>query len=234
MNKFTLAAAGAALVALSPALAAPITIDDFTTEQVFDIGSNGATDGVDGGGLIGGSRQVTLFNTDGNDGPRDTNFVAGRGAGRFESGASINGLGISSTFRVDYDGSSDGVFQSAGLGGIDANGMNNRISVDLGFVDGTSDITFVVWDTDGASATSTKQATTGLSGLNFFFPEFAGVNLNSVGSIRLIVTNVTAAADLNIDLIEFAGGDEVVVPVPAAAILFASGLFGFAFRRRRG
>lgn len=225
----TLMGVGAALAAGAVGHAAVVSIDDFSLAQTaIQIGPNDGKSAVSGAGPIGGSREVTISNTDPTDEEFETIFGVSNvsGTARFDSGA-----GILSTFVVDWDGLADGSFDSMGLGGISllgASGSNNRISFGANFVDGISAVSFTIWDVIGNSATSSAINVSSAGVFSVAFAQFAGVDLGAVGAIRMTVENMTEAADLRLDFVQ---ADPI--PVPGAVVLFGTALVGFGAAMRR-
>lgn len=219
----------------SAAHAAVVTIDEFSTDQVEVIGSNGDADNeaASGVGLLGGVREVTLSNTDATNAPLDTIFVASNGIGRFESGASSNGTGITSSFRLDFDGTADSGFDPTGLGSTDLiDGTNDTFWLASNFVDGISDIRIQVWDGDSTALSSILSINA--AGQYFIpFTEFGGIDFTDIAAISVFIDSQTPAADLNLDYIRAAGRDDVIVPIPGAAFLFFPAIVGLAVARRR-
>jgi hypothetical protein len=214
-------------------LAAPVTIDDFTTSQTLTIGSDADGEGsATGGGILGGSREVTISNQDPFDLDLETIFAATNGTGRFESGASGNGAGIVSTFILEYDGTADGSFDPAGLGGVDlVDGTNTSFQFGSNFVDGTSTLTFEVFDNDSSDSVDVTLDMAGI--FTIAFSEFVGIDFTQVNAFRFVAVNDAAAADFNLNFIEAAPTADIVIPVPGAALLFAGAVAGFAVSRRK-
>lgn len=221
----TLTAIGAALALTAPAHAATVVIDNFTTAQTHTIGADGATDSVAGSGIIGGAREVTLFNDSSPDGALDTIFLTEFGDARFESGA-----GVASRFVMSYDGSADGSFDPNGLGGVDlVDGNNGMFQISSNFVDENATVTFEVWDTFGNVASAMIDVFDDTPATyKLLFSSFLGVDFTSVGAIRTTIDSATAAD------ISFSAIEATAVPVPPAALLFVPALAGMvAFRKRR-
>lgn len=217
------------------AQAAVVSIDEFTASQAEFIGSDAdvISEGVVGADLLGGVREVSLTNSNAMDAAFDTIFVASGGVGRFESGAGSDGAGILSSFRLDYDGAADLAFDDAGLGSVDlVDSTNDSFVLAASFVDGLSNIQVQVWDGDSAALSSIVLVDA--PGIFYIpFTDFAGIDFTDIAAISLFIDSETPAADLSLDFFRADRRDDIVVPIPGAALLFASALFGLAAARRR-
>ena len=210
--------------------AAVVTVDDFTTDQ-FVLINDAVSNGAAGAGSIGGAREVTITNDSANPSLSDSIFNVQNGAASFDSGSGSDGTGVKSTFRLDYDGLTDGAFDNMGLGGIDVvDGTNDVFEIAANFAEGTSSIQIQVWDGSGNALSNIIEVNT--SGVFVIpFNQFGDIDFTNITALSVFVESSTPAADLSLAYIR-ANNSAVAIPVPGAAILFGTALAGAAVARR--
>lgn len=216
------------MFAAGSAVAAPVTIDDFTTPQDTLKAEPGQTlsSAVSGANIIGGSRALTVSATAG--APPLGTTAAVMQVNNFLSFS--NDVGVTGQLQVEWNAG------GTGLGGIDLTdaGTNDGFLVDITTADNDFSLSFEVDDALGGTSTfsSIVPELSGPGSLPLFiaFGVFNGnADFTSIDSIRMTLTSVGAALDMSIASIS----SVAEIPIPGAIPLMLSGLAGLGFAGRR-
>jgi hypothetical protein len=254
---FPVVRTGVALLAFTAlSSAAPIIIDDFSTNQVQNLTNsggnpkNGQVAGSTAAGGIGGQREFSLTRTLGSGTAQlDSNGIA---PGFLSYQSSDNS---DAQFLVVWDGPGGLASTAANLasltnltfalGNIDLTdgGTNNRIRFRADADNnGNVPLTIRIYQSAGkyaeASATINGDLGFSLDAHDILYTEFVGFGLGGGETALDIIRNANAialfgnppaAADLSIDLIESGSG----IPEPTTFALIGSAILALGFARRR-
>ncbi len=217
MKGFLLSSA-LALATTGLATAAPITIDDFSADQVITSGSNGT---VDDPGILGGERDVVANGS-------GTTFTAAGGSATFGTTGAANFVGL------DYDGIDDSTGGPAFLLGdvtLTGGGMNDRFLLDVTSITGPVDLTIRVSE----SSTVSSQASTIITSAGLFEFTFASIGVVDYTSAQRVLACFTLDTDESITINNFSvgAGRMQPVPEPSSAALMGLGLCAFAVWRKK-
>ena len=209
-------------IALTSTQAAPITIDDFSTDQTVSAGGSGF---VDDPGILGGQRDVIA------NGAGTTFNAAGSAATMTATGSNF--------VMLDYDGMDDNAGVSSFLlGDIDltAGGVNDRFFLNITSVTGSVQATVRVAE----SLTAYSEGSFTVSAADLY--AFAFTSLSNVGAGGDVTAAKRVFLRFNLDQDEAvtidnfyvgASGNQTTVPEPSTVALFGLGLFAVAALRNK-
>lgn len=238
MTKLLLTTIAAGSIFAMPAVAATLTIDNFSgVQRVTDVSDTSASQAA-GDGIIGGFRDLQVTNTANSGVSADrTELLVDNGILSFSNARNSRGEGV-----VTYDGDDDATtLNTAGLGGVNLLiGDNPRFFFDVpadGFDNNANaNFTAAAYDTFGNSVSFTENLSAG------FNPELAfsmltgdeGFDFSSVGALQFTIstTNTLDNIDGQLNGIEVRADDVAPIPLPASGLLLLAGLGGFGALRR--
>jgi PEP-CTERM motif-containing protein len=203
---------------LSSAAAAPITIDDFTTVQSLLSGADGI---VDGGGILGGQRDVLNNNT-------AMSFTAAGGVGTVLADSTTDGFTL-----LTYDGDDASASINANLlGGVDLtdSSTNSRIVLNVLSVGGTADANIRIYSNALFSELSIPISAPGVVA----YPFASLLGSADESNVTAIQIRVNLDPDENIKLSSVvADADLAAIPEPSTFALLGLGLCGLVVWRKR-
>lgn len=210
-------AAAALLMAPAAAFAAPVQIDDFSTDQTVFLNTSPDTVVAPAGAI--GDRTVAVDHT-------------GGGAPPFFAGFNNIMSGVASVgFAAGIEGTSTMEWAGFPLTDFTDGGLNNSIGITVNDADSSVIFKFIVTSATGTGSYTRSSA--GSEDLYFLFSGFSGtVDFAQVTGIRLEMSG-DPGWDAEFSLIESTIAPPPIIPLPAGAWLMLGGVGALAAVRRR-
>lgn len=245
LGKVTLMATAAALFGVSHAVAAPVTIDSFDTDQgvsTHDISSGSAVSEVMAGGTgtILGEWRDLIAEVETSNG--DFTYQAVVDAGDNDNLVINSDSGVDGVTTVQWDGEETTDVATLDKDGMSARdledgGLNDRLSLGVVVSDLDTMITFNVYSGENAGSTLEKTVNSTSSVVDFEFEDFAQItgtslaaDFSAVTAVEMIV-DTPSNGDVTLDFVE-----SNAIPAPAAlpaGLVLLSGMGVFRLRGRR-